>query len=98
VTQPARWKTLLAFGIIYFVGGQPSSPFVLASVKSRRSFFARCVSCSRTAGLRLGIRAGRAVAERAAVDFCHPACFLIFVVDYGLLFWASSVCHLASPP
>jgi drug/metabolite transporter (DMT)-like permease len=87
--RPARWKTLLAFGIIYFVWGSTFlairigvsevPPLLLACLR----FF--------TAGLILFCwtlaRRERVPTVRQWMSACLLA-FLIFVVDYGLLFWA----------
>lgn len=88
-TQPARWKVLLAFAVIYFVWGstflairigvREVPPFLLAALR-----FA-------TAGLLLyawsiarGERSPRPREWRSVVTLA----VLIFVLDYGLLFWA----------
>jgi len=87
--HPPRWKTLLAFGIIYFVWGSTFyairvgvsevPPFLLAAMR----FLA--------AGLLLFVwviaRGERVPAGRQWVSACLLA-FLIFFCDYGLLFWA----------
>ena len=84
-----RWKILLAFGIIYFVWGSTFyairvgvsevPPFLLAAMR----FLA--------AGLLLfawvSARGERAPTGRQWVSACVLA-FLIFVCDYGALFWA----------
>lgn len=85
----ARWKILLAFGIIYFVWGSTFyairvgvsevPPLLLAAMR----FLA--------AGLLLFVwvtaRGERAPTGRQWMSACVLA-FLIFVCDYGLLFWA----------
>ena len=88
VDRPA-WKTLLAFAIIYFVWGSTFlairvgvaevPPFLLAAM---RFLAAGLVLYGWT--LALGVRSpsGR---QWISVFFLA---FLIFVVDYGLLFWA----------
>jgi drug/metabolite transporter (DMT)-like permease len=60
-TDPAPWKTLLAFAIIYFVRG---ATYLAVRARSQRSPSPRqCISAFLLA-------------------------ILIFVLDYGLLFWA----------
>src|SRR3954470_16333944 len=84
-----KWKTLLAFAIIYFVWGstfyairvgvREVPPFLLAGIRFL------------VAGLVLYgwmmIRGERAPSPREWVSALVLA-FLIFVLDYGLLFWA----------
>ncbi len=85
----ARWKTLLAFGIIYFVWGSTFyairvgvtevPPFLLAAMRFLAAgllLFAWVVA-----------RGERAPTGRQWISACVLA-FLIFVCDYGLLFWA----------
>jgi drug/metabolite transporter (DMT)-like permease len=88
-TRPARWKTLLAFAIVYFVWGSTFlairvgvhevPPFLLASMR----FLA--------AGLVLYgwmiAKGERSPSVRQWLSASLLA-FLIFVCDYGLLFWA----------
>jgi drug/metabolite transporter (DMT)-like permease len=88
-TRPAAWKTLLAFAIIYFVWGstflairvgvREVPPFLLASMR----FLA--------AGLVLYgwmiVRGERSPSARQWQSASLLA-LLIFVFDYGLLFWA----------
>jgi drug/metabolite transporter (DMT)-like permease len=88
-TQPARWKVLLAFAIIYFVWGSTFlairvgvhevPPLILAAIR----FFA--------AGLVLYgwmiARGGQSPTGREWLSATFLAA-MIFVVDYGLLFWA----------
>ncbi len=88
-TPPARWKTLLAFSIIYFVWGstflairvgvQEVPPFLLAAMR-----FA-------VAGLVLYgwmiARGERSPGLRQWLSATLLA-LLIFVMDYGVLFWA----------
>ncbi len=84
-----RWKTLLAFGIIYFVWGSTFfairvgvsqvPPFLLASMR----FLA--------AGLLVfGWAAARGERRPTGRQWISASvlAFLIFAVDYGLLFWA----------
>jgi len=86
---PPRWKTLLAFGFIYFVWGstylairvgvREIPPLMMAAMR----FFA--------AGAALygwtRMRGAQAPSRRQWMSICLLA-FLIFVCDYGLLFWA----------
>jgi len=88
-TKPASWKLLLAFAIIYFVWGstflairigvREVPPFLLAAI---RFVIAGAVLYGWTAAKRAPsptVREWRAAALVAV---------LIFVVDYGLVFWA----------
>jgi len=87
--RPPRWKTLLAFAIIYLVWGSTFlairvgvhevPPFLLAGM---RFFAAGLVLCAwmRARGTASPTRREWAAAAWLAV--------LIFVLDYGLLFWA----------
>src|SRR3984957_19395995 len=88
-THPPAWKTLLAFGIIYFVWGstffairvgvREVPPFLLAAIRFT------------IAGLILyGWTIARGERPPSARQWASVAllAFLIFVVDYGLLFWA----------
>jgi drug/metabolite transporter (DMT)-like permease len=88
-SRPARWQTLLAFAIIYFVWGSTFlairvgvhevPPFLLAAMRfTVAGIILYCwmiVRGERSPGLRHW-----AAASILAV--------LIFVIDYGLLFWA----------
>jgi drug/metabolite transporter (DMT)-like permease len=88
-SHTARWKTLLAFGIIYFVWGSTFfairvgvhevPPLLLAAMRFL------------TAGVVLTgwmlARGERAPSRRQWLSASLLA-FLIFVCDYGLLFWA----------
>ena len=88
-TKPAAWKVALAFGILYFVWGstylairvgvREVPPFLFAGV---RFFLAGLI-------LYLWMRASGTPSPtlrewRAAIALA----LLIFVLDYGLLFWA----------
>ncbi len=85
----SRWKTLLAFGIIYFVWGSTFfairvgvsevPPFLLAAM---RFLAAGLLVCGWVIA-----RGGRGPTVRQWVSASILA-FLIFVCDYGLLFWA----------
>jgi drug/metabolite transporter (DMT)-like permease len=89
VTQPARWKTLLAFGIIYFVWG--STFFAIRVGVSEIPPFLFCAMRFLAAGLLVYgwafARGERSPSARQWISVILLA-FLIFVVDYGLLFWA----------
>src|SRR5216683_7571092 len=87
--RPRRWKILLAFAIIYFVWGstflairvgvREVPPFLLAGMR----FF--------SAGIVLYIwmrASGTASPTRREWVSASALAVLIFVLDYGLLFWA----------
>ena len=88
-TRPATWRLLLAFGIIYFVWGstflairigvQEVPPFLLAGMRFLLAGGA----------LYLWMRA-RGTPSPTAREWLSAAILsvLIFVFDYGLLFWA----------
>ena len=83
-TRPATWKLLLAFGIIYFVlairiGVREVPPFLLAAI---RFIVAGMVlfAWMRLKGTPMPTRREWASAAVVAVP--------IFVLDYGLVFWA----------
>jgi drug/metabolite transporter (DMT)-like permease len=87
--RPATWKTLLAFAIIYFVWGSTFlairvgvhevPPFLLASM---RFFIAGILLFG---WLRLKGTPSPSLREWMSASFLAVC---IFVVDYGLLFWA----------
>ena len=86
--KPETWKTLLAFAIIYFVWG---SRFRYPRRRARSS----AVPAGRHAipGRGLGsLRLDAARGERSPSSREWRSAFiiaiLIFVIDYGLLFWA----------
>jgi drug/metabolite transporter (DMT)-like permease len=94
-----RWKTLLAFAIIYFVWGstflairvgvRELPPLLFAAMR----FFA--------AGIVLFIWVmthGERLPTRRQWASIFLLAFLIFVIDYGCLFWASSGCLPALRP
>ena len=89
MTPPARWKTLLAFGIIYFIWG--STFFAIRVGVSEVPPFLFCAMRFLAAGLLVygwAIAQGeRSPTARQWISVFLLA-FLIFVVDYGLLFWA----------
>jgi len=84
-----RWKTLLAFGIIYFVWGSTFfairigvaevPPLLLAALR----FLAAGLAMSAWARM----RGERGPKGREWLGVCLVA-LMIFVLDYGLLFWA----------
>src|SRR5579885_2335153 len=86
---PARWKTLLAFAIIYFVWGstflairvgvREVPPFLLAGM---RFFVAGLLLCAWTLARGTPWPTGRE--WLAAIGISMP----LFVLDYGLLVWA----------
>ena len=89
-THRPRWKTLLAFGIIYFVWG--STFFAIRVGVSEVPPFLFCGHALSGRGTSW-FMAGRSRAESgtrtgASGSRCFVLAFLIFVVDYGLLFWA----------
>jgi drug/metabolite transporter (DMT)-like permease len=87
--RPPTWKVLLAFGIIYFVWGstflairvgvREVPPFLLAGIRFLVAGVILYV-WMRTTGVPSPCRRQWAAASLLAV--------LIFVLDYGLLFWA----------
>jgi drug/metabolite transporter (DMT)-like permease len=87
--RPSRWKTLLAFAIIYFVWGstflairigvREVPPLVFAGMR----FFAAGIVLY--VWMRATGTAGPTRSEWASVTLLAA---LIFVVDYGLVFWA----------
>lgn len=87
--RPAPWKTLLAFAVVYFVWGstflairvgvREVPPFLFAGMRFL------------TAGLILSVwmlGKGTPVPTRRQWAAASSLAVLIFVVDYGLLFWA----------
>lgn len=87
--NPPRWKTLLAFGIIYFVWGSTFfairvgvsevPPLLFAAMRFLVAGLLVCAWASATRGRWPTGRQWFSVLVLA---------FLIFVCDYGLLFWA----------
>src|ERR1700683_1906225 len=88
-TRGARWQTLLAFAIIYFVWGstflairigvREVPPFLLAAMRFSIAGFVLCVwTIARRERLPKERECGSAFALAT----------LIFVLDYGLLFWS----------
>src|ERR1700735_556105 len=87
--KPARWKILLAFAIIYLVWG--STFFAIRVGVSEFPPFLFCAMRFLVAGLLVFLwaiahRERRPTARQWLSAFLLA--FLIFVVDYGLLFWA----------
>jgi drug/metabolite transporter (DMT)-like permease len=84
-----RWKILLAFGIIYFVWG--STFFAIRVGVSEVPPFLFCAMRFLAAGLLVYgwaiVRGESAPSGRQWISVFLLA-FLIFAVDYGLLFWA----------
>jgi drug/metabolite transporter (DMT)-like permease len=84
-----RWKTLLAFGIIYFVWG--ATFFAIRVGVSEVPPFLFCAMRFLAAGVLVYSwaisRGERAPSGRQWISVFLLA-FLIFAVDYGLLFWA----------
>src|SRR5271170_8361614 len=88
-SHPRRWKILLAFAIIYFVWGstflairagvREVPPFLLAGMR----FFAAGIVLY--AWMRAKGTPSPTRREWASASFLA---LLIFVMDYGLLFWA----------
>lgn len=89
VIKPARWKFLLAFAIIYLVWG--STFFAIRVGVSELPPFLFCAMRFLAAGLLVYVwaiaRGERWPTKRQWLSVFLLA-FLIFVVDYGLLFWA----------
>jgi drug/metabolite transporter (DMT)-like permease len=87
--KPVRWKILLAFAIIYFVWG--STFFAIRVGVSQLPPFLFCAMRFLAAGILVYLWAvahgdrGPTIRQWLSVFLLA---FLIFVVDYGLLFWA----------
>ena len=89
IARPATWKTLLAFAMVYFVWGstyfairvgvQEVPPFLLAGI---RFLIAGSILLAWMAANRTPLPARREWASAAFLSV------LIFVFDYGLVFWA----------
>jgi drug/metabolite transporter (DMT)-like permease len=90
-SKPRRWQILLAFAIIYFVWGstflairvgvREAPPFLLAAMR----FFVAGIALY--AWMRARGTPSPTVREWRAVTV---VAFLIFVLDYGLVFWAET--------
>jgi drug/metabolite transporter (DMT)-like permease len=88
-THRPTWKTLLAFGIIYFVWGSTFLAIRVGVHEVPPLIFA-CLRFLIAGILLYGwtlARGERSPTPRQWASVCLLA-FLIFVVDYGLLFWA----------
>ena len=88
-TRPATWQVVLAFGIVYFVWG---STFLAIRIGVREvpSFLLAAMRFLLAGlGLYLWMRV-RGVASPSRREWMSAALLsvLIFVIDYGLLFWA----------
>src|SRR6204780_387505 len=87
--RPAAWKTLLAFGIIYFVWGSTFLVIRIGVHEVPPLLFAAMRFLA--AGLALYgwtlLRGERSPTARQWASVCLLA-VLLFVFDYGLLFWA----------
>src|SRR5690348_16120065 len=99
MTKPRTWKLLLAFAAIYFVWGstflairigvREVPPFLLAGMRFL------------VAGLMLYTWTRASGTRSPALREWGAACLLavlIFVFDYGLLFWAERRVHPGWPP
>jgi drug/metabolite transporter (DMT)-like permease len=87
--NPARWKTLLAFGFIYFVWGSTYLAIRVGVHEVPPLMFAamRFFAAGGALYAWTMMRGERAPARGEWISACILA-FLIFVCDYGLLFWA----------
>ena len=88
-TKPARWKTLLAFGIIYFVWG--ATFFAIRVGVHEVPPLLYCAMRFIAAGLVVYLWAIAKREQQPSLRQWLSAfllAFLIFVVDYGFLFWA----------
>src|SRR6202795_3732409 len=88
-THPSTWKTLLAFGIIYFVWGSTCLAIRVGVREVPPSLLAAMRFLA--AGLVLyGWMIARGERSPGARQWMSAflIAFLIFVLDYGLLFWA----------
>jgi drug/metabolite transporter (DMT)-like permease len=87
--RPPRWKVLIAFAIIYFVWG---STFYAIRVSVHEVPPLLCAAVRFTiAGVVLfawAVAQGERVPSRREWVATAVVAFLIFVVDYGILFWA----------
>ncbi len=89
VIKPARWKILLAFATIYLVWG--STFFAIRVGVSQVPPFAFCAMRFLAAGLLVYLWAAVHGERRPTMRQWRSVfvlAFLIFVLDYGLLFWA----------
>jgi drug/metabolite transporter (DMT)-like permease len=89
ITHRPKWKTLLAFAIIYFVWGstflairvgvREVPPFLLAAM---RFFIAGLVLCG------WAVARGERLPNKRQWASASLLAIVVFVLDYGLLFWA----------
>ena len=88
-TRPSRWKTLLAFAIIYFVWG---STFLAIRVGVREvpPFLLAAIRFAIAGAVLYGWMLAQGERSPSAREWLSAAILavLIFVLDYGLLFWA----------
>ena len=90
--RPFAWKTLLAFGIIYFVWG---STFLAIRVGVRQVRRLRLPACGFVAGAVLFgwiSLSGTPCSSRREWLAASLSRFGIFVLDYGLLFGPNDAC------
>ena len=88
-TKPARWRTLLAFAIIYFVWG--STYYAIRVGVREVPPLLYCAMRFVAAGLLVYLWAAAKKEQQLTARQWLSAfllAFLIFVVDYGILFWA----------
>jgi drug/metabolite transporter (DMT)-like permease len=88
-TKPARWKTLVAFGIIYFVWGSTFYAIRIGVHQVPPLLYAalRFIAAGLLVYLWATARKEKQPSPRQWLSVFLIA-FLIFVVDYGFLFWA----------
>src|ERR1700753_1277007 len=88
-TDRARWKTLLAFGIIYFVWGSTFLA-IRIGVHEVPPFLLAAIRFLIAGAILYGWMAARGERSPTARQWgsVFLLAFLIFVLDYGLLFWA----------
>src|SRR6201999_2518067 len=88
-TDRATWKTLLAFAIIYFVWGSTFLA-IRIGVHEVPPFLLAAIRFLIAGGILYGWMAARGERSPTARQWgsIFILAFLIFVVDYGLLFWA----------
>jgi len=88
-TKPARWKVLLAFGIIYFVWGATFLA-IRVGVREVPPLLFCAMRFVAAGGLVFGWAVARGESRPTARQWLSVTLLaaLIFVVDYGLLFWA----------
>src|ERR1700753_1086964 len=84
-----QWKTLLAFGIIYFVWGSTFLA-IRIGVHEVPPFLLAAIRFLIAGAILYGFMAARGERSPTARQWgsVFLLAFLIFVLDYGLLFWA----------